>query len=377
MICRMSCWRRLNLSCVAGWAAVLWLLVSLAACSGHTAAADVVYLAWDDAGRVQLFRSTSGEPRVPLTGANQPAGDVTMFSPSPGGDMIVYSLLLDEGGSEIRRIATGSGRDELLLACPAAECSELVWSPNSQRLIYERRDLSGTAAGRPQLWWLDTTSSETVPLIDDDGSAYGAAFSPDAQWLAYVSPQEQGVVVVNLITGEQRLLPSETGMPPRWSPDSTSLVFSNSELVVIHEQEGDDHDSHDHDYGTAVHLFVQDVTSAEPPIPLSPDLTVDDSAPVFSPDGEWLIVGRRAAGTASGRQLWLMRSDGTEARALTTDDVLHHGWVSWSPDGRRLLYQRYPAFEPDPRPSVWMMDVATGDVQELAPVGFLPQWLEP
>lgn len=354
----------------------LLLAAGMTACDRGPTVADVVYLSWDDGGRVQLFRSGGTGAPVQLTGTDGTVvGDVTTFSPSPHGNVIVYSLLLDVGGSEIRRLALDSGRDERLLACPGAECGEFAWAPDNRRLVYERRDLSGPAAGRPQLWWLDTADGETLPLIDDDGSAYGATFSPDGQWLAYVSPQEQGVVVVNLLTGEQQLVPSETGMPPSWSPDSASLVFSNSELVVIHSEEGDDHASHDHDYKTAVHLFVQDVAAAAPPIPLSPDLTVDDSAPVFSPDGEWLVLGRRAAGTAAGRQLWLMRPDGSEARTLTAEDVLQHGAVSWSPDGRWLLYQRTPAFEPAARPSVWIMAPDTGQTREVAPAGFLPRWV--
>jgi TolB protein len=349
----------------------------VSACSQVATTPLVAYLAWDANGRVQLFRAAVGEAPEQLTGGDETANaDVTAFSLSPQGDAIIYSLLHDAGGSEIRRLDVNSGRDELLLDCPQAECGEFAWSPDNTRLVYERRELSGSAAELPHLWWLNTHSGETIPLIDDDSPAYGANFSPDAQWLAYVSPQEQGVVVVNLLNGDQRLIASETGMPPRWSPDSTELVYGNSDVIVLHSQEGEGHDSHDHDYGSAVHLFSQNVTVPDAPSRrLSPDLTIDDSAPVFSPDGEWLIVGRRAAGTAAGRQLWIMRPDGSEARALTDDDVLNYGSVSWSPDGRRLLYQRYPTFEPDPRPSIWTMDVMTGEMEEVWPVGFLPQWL--
>lgn len=363
---------------VVVWLGLLGLSVLLmAACGGGAAAPGVAYLAWDAGGRVQLFRAEAGEAPEQLTGLDGAANaDVTTFSPSPQGDTIVYSLMRDAGGSEVRRFDVRPGRDELLLDCPEAECSEFAWAPDNMRLVYERRDLSGPAAGLPHLWWLDVRTGETIPLIDEDGPAYGAAFSPDAQWLAYVSPEEGGVVVVNLLSGDQRLIASETGMPPRWSPDSAHLVYGNSEVIVMHAAESEDHDSHDHDYGSAVHLFVLDVTTPEAvPRQLSPELTIDDSAPVFSPDGEWLVVGRRAAETAAGRQLWIMRPDGSEARALTDDDVLNYGSVSWSPDGRWLLYQRYPTFEPDPRPSIWTMDPTSGETAEVRPVGFLPQWL--
>lgn len=354
------------------------LLLVVAACRPtRDSLPDVLYLGWDDSGRIQLYRQTpSVETAVPLTGHAQTiAGEVTTFSPSPNGDYIAYSLLSDEGGSEIRLISAATGEDESLLLCPLAECSEMAWAPDNTRLVYERRELSGSTAGQPRLWWLDTISGETIPLIDEEkGPAYGATFSPDGQWLAYVSPVDEGVIVVNLNDGGQRLLPSATGVSPRWSPDSRSVVFSRHDLIVRHGAEGDEPGSHDHDYATAVHLYRQELTQPTAPRRLSPDLAVDDSAAAWSPDSQWLVIGRRAPETAGGRQLWMMRADGSEARQLTDDPTQHYGSVSWSPDGRYLLYQRYPVFVPDAQASVWMMELETGEERQLAVAGYVPRW---
>ncbi len=377
----MNRYRFPSLPALGAWAAVLMAFLLLSACGSQSPGPpDALFLNWDDFGRVQLLRLpvSSDEPARSITGKDPSlVGDVTTFSVAPDGSRIAYSILLDSGDSEIRLINPGTGQDELAMACPAAECGELNWAPDSRRLVYERRDLSGAAAGQPQIWWLESDTGETVPLVEDDsGPTYGASFSPDGQWLAYVSTKDQGIVVVNLLDGFQRLIATDTGMPPRWSLDSQSLVYSARELLVLHGEEGDDHDSHGHDFGSAILLYVQDMSDETTAARrLSPDAAVDDSSPSLSPDGQWLVIGRRVPDTASGRQLWLMRADGSEARALTADPGQHYGPATWSPDGQFLLYQRYPTAELNANPSIWMLEINSGVEQQLAESGFTPAWL--
>lgn len=373
------CWHRLSYwRCLA---AALGLALSLAAaaCSPQAARLPaVLFLGWDETGRTQLFQlDVDDGTTVQLTSSEQ-VGEVIDYKPSPAGTAIAYAAELPGWGTEIRLINMSTGADVQVLDCPTAECAELAWAPDGRRLVYERREREGETAGQPYLWWLDTETGESIPLIDDTAApAYGARFAPDGQWLAYVSVRDQGVVLLNLADGRQHLFDSDTGMPPSWSPDSKSLVASDLELIVVHGDEGDDHLSHSHDYGTAVHLYQLNIANLEQPLRLSPDTAVDDGAPSWSPDGQWLALGRRQPDTASGRQIWLMRPGESESRELTTDPSIHYGPVSWSPDGRFLLYQRYPSFEPDARPSVWLMDVANGEERQLAGVGYLPRWLAP
>src|SRR5690606_18396118 len=111
------------------------------------------------------------------------------------------------GDSALRVIDAGGGADRLLFACPQAECSGPVWSPDGRRVIYERRPRVGGLLDSPRLYWLDADTGETLPLIDgNETPGYGARFSPDGQWLSYVSIADDGVVLFNLDDGRQRLL---------------------------------------------------------------------------------------------------------------------------------------------------------------------------
>ncbi|MFN7798664.1 prolyl oligopeptidase family serine peptidase [Gemmatimonas sp.] len=62
--------------------------------------------------------------------------------------------------------------------------------------------------------------------------------------------------------------------------------------------------------------------------------------PAISPDGEWIVYVRRWSDRATDRRygnLWIVRSDGTGHRPLTTGRTIESAPV-WSPDGSRLAF---------------------------------------
>jgi Tol biopolymer transport system component len=70
-----------------------------------------------------------------------------------------------------------------------------------------------------------------------------------------------------------------------------------------------------------------------------------------------------------------MRADGSDPQPLTSDLEADHGPPTWSPDGRYLLYHRFPLRGPDVTIAVWIMDVATQQTWEVARPGQRPQWI--
>jgi Tol biopolymer transport system component len=298
------------------------------------------------------------------------------YAPSPDGSLIAYGAMQEGGESHLWGIATdGSGRRQLL-NCPQAACSGVSWFPDSRRLVYERRTLtaqdSGASSlgwraplGPARLWWFDLTSDDTGPVFQDSQRlGYGPRVSPDGQWLTYVSPVDQGIQSYNLNDGRSRLIRSEMGEPASWSPASDALL-----LIDVRPQ----------DDGTfAVHVMRAAPDGGEL-TDLSADATsVQDSAPSHSPDGAWIALLRKDLASLSpttGRQVWLMRPDGSEPRQLTNEADTDHGPPVWSPDSRYLIYQRYNLAAPLPQPSVWLLDVQTGEARELVAKGGQPAWL--
>ena len=65
---------------------------------------------------------------------------------------------------------------------------------------------------------------------------------------------------------------------------------------------------------------------------------------------------------------------GTEAWAAAAALDFDHGQPQWSPDGRYLLYHRFPLRGPDIVLSLWVLDVETGEQVEIIRPGQRPIW---
>jgi TolB protein len=327
----------------------------------RTRSPRVLFVAPDAQSNDQLFAlSLDGGQPTQLTEAPFGVWDFTL---SPDGTAIIYAALRQDSGSDLWQVATAGGEAQPLLACPEAACSGAAWSPDGRRLVYERRNMlvPGAAPGPPHLWWFDPASGETVPVFEDQQwIGYGVRWSPDSNWLSYVSPSAQGVQVYNINDQRSFLIPSQMGGLAVWSPQGDALLVAD-----IQQQEE----------GFAVHLLRANPTSGELTDLSGANANVEDSGPAWSPDGAWIALTRKVAGAAMGKQIWLMRPDGTEARYLTNDTAIHHGLPEWSPDSRYLLYQRSPLKEVGAQPGVWLLDIQTGRTQELITPGNRPVWL--
>ena len=353
-----------------GLAVAAGLLVS---CHSPDSLPPILYLCADDAGRIQLYRQDTADA-TPRRLSGHAAGDVVDFAPSPDGRRVVYTVADGSRGS-LRIVNGNGGGDRELLACPDAECSGPVWSPDGARLVYEQRPLAANGAlGSPRLYWLDPTDGATLPLVAGEVIGYGARFSPDGVWLSYVSPGDEGVVLYHLADGRQRLLSSRVGRPAAFSPDRAQVIVSD--LVLEGNPTAPDDGDTPAPIQESSRVFLYRVSLAEEGRErLSADLPVDDSAPAWSPDGQWVAFGRAPADAAAGRQLWLMHPDGSDARALTSDANLFHGPPAWSPDGTTLLHQRFDLSNPAATPEVWQLRPNDGAAILIAAGGYLPAWL--
>lgn len=330
----------------------------------------ILYLGWDETGQTQLYQLEIGDEPKRLTDIESGVFD---FAVAPDGKTIAFSSV-EEMESSIWLLRNGRSLKHLL-TCQIAECTQPIWAPDSQRLIYEKRKLTGNGeTGAPYLHWLDTQSGETLPVLADETErGSGARLSPNGKWLSYVSPEELGVTVYNFEDDRRHFVPNEIGIPASWHPDSTQVVVPNLDIAVLHGDEGEDHQAHGHDFETAVYLFNFNIASRER-TQISPQMSIDDSNVSWSPDGEWLVIGRKTPRTTSGRQLWLMRPNGSDSRALTNDLNVHYGPASWSGNGRYLLFQRFDLQQPDSDPSIWIIDLETGEMSEVAVRGMQPVW---
>ncbi len=323
--------------------------------------ARLIYLDLDANSRFQLFMLALGRDPVTLTTEEFGVWDYQL---TPDGSQLVFSAPRQYGGSDIWLSDVDGTNRRALLACPDLACSRPIWSPDGQRLVYERRNPAGEIVVST-LWWLDPVTGDTASVFQDQALAsFNPAWSPDGQWLGYVAPDTANVQLYNLNDGRSVAIPTRTGALPVWNPASDVVL-----LTDVFQNAAGENFTHLMRYDLATETLI-DLTQA------STDLPAGDISAQWSPDGAWIAVVRRVyEGSNQGDQVWVMRADGTAARRLTDAANVIHGVPYWSPDGRYLVFQRYPLAGSDSGAGIWLLTVADGTIQPITPTGNWPNWI--
>jgi Tol biopolymer transport system component len=327
----------------------------------------VLYIASDQAGWDQLFV----QPLVggsPIQYTQAPSG-VTGYSISLDQKTILYSVFKNEGGTSIWAINADGTQDHLVLDCPQAECDSPVWYPDGKKIAYERLDnAQDSSIPRFSIWWLDMATDKTQPVFQDQSFASSAPkFSPDGQWLSYISAANNSLVIYNLMDGRSITLPlgNQAIISESWSPAGDSLLFGN---------QADAQDA------STLHIkrYIRDSALT---IDLGGSSGQTDYSAAWSPDGKWIAIDRNVlttAGSQNSNQVWLVKPDGTQAHALLDEANASYSNLTWSPDGRFLLYSRYTlqlSAQNGGHFDVCATDIETDRSMTLVPGGDIPRFL--
>ena len=339
----------------------------------QTAPRQLLYTSLDAGYHEQLYMLEL--PVDPATGQMTPASarqltDLPLgiwdFTVSPDGSRIIYSELKDGGMSDLWMLARGVAEPTFLLSCPNASCSGAAWSLTGQFIAFARRNADAVGSfGPPRVWLLNMQSGETAQVFADNQTlGYNPQWSASGNWLSYLSPDLEGVGLYNVNDGRKGQIPTQSGDVGAWSPKQDQL------LVSLLQQQGDQFWSH-------IHL-VDPAQPDAPPVNLSGELAVDDSSAAWSADGQRIAFRRKEfEGARAGptKQIWVMDADGSNQRPITSELGFDYGQPGWSPDGRYLLFHRFPLKGPDIVLSIWVADVESGQSWEIVSPGQRPVWL--
>jgi dipeptidyl aminopeptidase/acylaminoacyl peptidase len=195
------------------------------------------------------------------------------------------------------------------------QASDPEISPDGKTIAYVRKsnDIM-TDKSRPTIWLVDVASGQQRPLLAGSGSYFSPRWSPDGTRLAYVatdggSPQ---LHVRWMVSGESARI---TGLPDSpgaiaWSPDGRRIAYT---------------------------MFAPDEGPKLGKVPPKPEgakwadpLQVIDAVTYRTDDEGYLKPGFY--------QLFWVPADGGAPTQLTFGATHAGGPVSWTPDGRSILF---------------------------------------
>lgn len=246
---------------------------------------------------------------------------------------------------------------------------------------------AGEVDGRAELFALDLADHTRHQLTSQSRYLGFPVWSPSGEHIAFVAMEEEtaDLMLLDVKTGNTSVLLAGYNELADWAPDGGRLLVGLEEGLhfldlTTGETEPVDTGSDADAYGRwarRAHLIAYESNRDGNPEIYVTNLETGTTArltenthldewPSPSPDGTRIAW---ASGTEEDKNLWIMRSDGSEKTQITQGRLFGDAFPEWSPDGRQILVtiNHNDVFVLE------LIDLESGEVTQLGE-GAAPSW---
>jgi Tol biopolymer transport system component len=327
----------------------------------QTRSPKVVYLvANQDGGQLFALDVKTGES-IPLTDNTFKIFD---FDTSKHGEFVIFAAFNEQGGIDFWRVQRAGGNPALLLECGPDRCSVPVISPGDRMVAYVREAAAPTgelAYGSPRIWVLNLETGQNAPLYEDQQIiGYGPTWSPDASRLSSYDGIKDEIRLLDLLTGNQMIIPSQLGNPVTWSADGESFIYTDVATA---------------DFGayTRVHQARISINEISTLFGDNDQWDYAYNALAWSPVEAKLLLGLRPVSNDPSMALWLMDPYIRDGQVIVDQPGYAYNNPYWDPWGRALVFQQFKlqgVYKPEI--ALWMPGF---DQPRVLAEGLMPHWL--
>ena len=206
-----------------------------------------------------------------------------------------------------------------------------------------------------------TPGAKEIQLTSDGGQNFQPAFSPDGQRIAYYSKQRGGIWIIPAMGGEARQI-TDFGSHPAWSPDGRQIVFQSNPLVDLGAS------ARNAMSPSTLWLIASEGGEAKQLTQIG-NPSGGHGSPSFSPDGKRIVFEVNDYRAAS---VWTISTNGDDAKEVIKADKTGKYEPVYAPDGKSILYISGGVFQVRVNPKT---NESVGEPSQIAGIGGIPSFV--